>query len=338
MRAELQSAVRLRAVATRRGDLKFDEAHRLFIASCEEGIALNKQGRPYKQKAILNLDSSLRSLPSTLRRRRLSEITRGDFQLAVDDFRRAGLSSSRIRSIINAARSLYRWAQDRELAAGNPAGPVRLPAPDSIERDRVATPGEFARLLKVLKPADALPFALAAYGTARAQEIRVLGWSEVDFEHRQMALADDERARKSHAARRVVPLVRPLEGRLRIEWDAQGRPLEGPTCPPRRKAPSGMLALGQLQKRVRRLWFALGLEPIGLQDSRHTAATWLDHAGVSPKVASVFMGHRAPRRSYDAAPITLGRYTHVLPGEMERARDQLDTFLVTREQEEEIKN
>jgi hypothetical protein len=44
---------------------------------------------------------------------------------------------------------------------------------------------------------------------------------------------------------------------------------------------------------------------IGLQDSRHTA-TWLDHARVSPKVASVFMGHKAPKRQPDAAPITLG--------------------------------
>lgn len=76
--------------------------------------------------------------------------------------------------------------------------------------------------------------------------------------------------------------------------------------------------------------------PIGLQDSRHTAATWLDHAGVTPKVASAFMGHKAPGRHLhpDAAPMTLRRYTHVLSGEPERARDQLDAFLVEREKEE----
>ena len=37
-----------------------------------------------------------------------------------------------------------------------------------------------------------------------------------------------------------------------------------------------------------------GLETIGLHESRHTAATWLDHAGVSPKVASTLMGHKTP--------------------------------------------
>lgn len=153
-----------------------------------------------------------------------------------------------------------------------------------------------------------------------------------------MVLAEEERARKSEAALRKVPLVRPLFRRLRHEWDASGRPPEGCVCPARRRSKSGMLCLNQLQGRVRGTWLAQGLEPIGLQDSRHTAATWLDHAGVSPKVASVFMGHRAPQHRYGAAPITLGRYTHVLPGELERARNQLDSFLRTREREEEVQS
>jgi hypothetical protein len=42
-----------------------------------------------------------------------------------------------------------------------------------------------------------------------------------------------------------------------------------------------MLALGYIQERVHREWRALDLEPIGLHKSRHTAATWLDHAGSS---------------------------------------------------------
>lgn len=96
-----------------------------------------------------------------------------------------------------------------------------------------------------------------------------------------------------------------------------------------------MISLAQLQRRIFKIWEELDLNPIGLQDSRHTAATWLDHARVSPKVASVFMGHKAPKRQPDAAPITLRRYTHVLPGELERARDQLDAFLAEREEEEE---
>jgi integrase len=85
-----------------------------------------------------------------------------------------------------------------------------------------------------------------------------------------------------------------------------------------------------VQKRVRKRWKDLGLEPIGLHEARHTAATWLDHAGVSPKVASQLMGHKTPEYQPGAAAITLRRYTHTLPGELERARDLLDAFLAER--------
>jgi Homeodomain-like domain len=54
------------------------------------------------------------------------------------------------------------------------------------------------------------------------------------------------------------------------------------------------------------------------------------HAGVSPKVASTLMGHKTPEYQPGAASITLRRYTHTLPGELERARDVLDKFLAQR--------
>ncbi len=127
-----------------------------------------------------------------------------------------------------------------------------------------------------------------------------------------------------------MPLVKPLHKRLRDVWLAQGRPTKGKVCPPRQYSPSGMLDLGYIQERVHREWRALGLEPIGLHESRHTAATWLDHAGVSPKVASTLMGHKTPEYQPGAASITLRRYTHTLPGELERARDRLDRFLAER--------
>lgn len=42
------------------------------------------------------------------------------------------------------------------------------------------------------------------------------------------------------------------------------------------------------------------------------------------------MGHRTPEHQTGAARVTLQRYTHVLPGELERTRDQLDAFLAER--------
>ncbi len=335
LRADLQAEVRGGSVIERSPSIRLSDAHPEFIEDCREGIALNKYGKPYTEKAITDLDSSLKRLPDRIRHRYLDDVTGGGLQNAVDDFRREKLSSSRISSIINAVRSLYRWALYREKATHNPAESIQLPANDSEARDRIATPGEFACLLDQLEPEDALPWALAGYGTARSQEIRALEWPEVDFEHDVMLLAGSDKARKSEAARRIVPIVKPLRKRLHAEWIRQGRPTTGRVCPPRKQSHSGMVSLDQLQKRIVAVWEDLDLSPIGLQDSRHTAATWLDHAGVSPKVASVFMGHKAPKRQPDAAPITLRRYTHILPGELERARDQLDTFLAERAAEEE---
>ncbi len=312
------------------GGLQLAEAAERFCEAAAAGVALNKHGRRYRPSAVADLQSSLRALPEWLARRRLGDVRRGDVQRMIDEKVAAGLSGSRIRSLANALRALYRWAQDRELAGHDPAQRVRLPAMAPKLRARVASPAELERLLEVLALDDALPWALAAYATARAQEIRALDWRDVDFAAGAVELAASEDARKSASSRRVVPLLAPLRALLRRAWIAQGRPAGGRVCPPRRRSASGMVSLNQLQKSVHRAWREAGLEPLGLHEARHTAATWLDHAGVSPKVASQLMGHATPERQPGAAPITLARYTHTLPGELERARELLDAFLAER--------
>jgi integrase len=94
------------------------------------------------------------------------------------------------------------------------------------------------------------------------------------------------------------------------------------------------MSTGGLAQRAGRRWNDAALEPIGLHECRHTAATWLDAAGVSPKVASVLMRHATPDQHPGAAPITLARYTHTLPDAMERAREQLDVFLAAADADE----
>jgi integrase len=328
-RSDLADALRHGGVLEASGP-KLEEATTRFVAAAKEGVALNKWGRRYRRRAVQDLESALRQVPDKLARRRLGDVRRGDLQELVDDMTRRGLSGSRVRSVVNALRSLYRWAQDRELVGHNPAELVRLPAMDATPRDRVATPAEFVGLLSPLPIEDALPYGLAGYGTARHQEIRTRDWSHVDLKLGAVELAADEEGRKPGGSWRVVPLVKPLSAMLRRAWIAQGRPSQGKVCPPKRDGGSGLLDVSYVQKRVHERWIELGMEPIGLHESRHTAATWLDHAGVSPKVASMLMGHKTPEYQPGAAAITLRRYTHTLPGELERARDLLDAFLVER--------
>ncbi|MCA1678397.1 MAG: tyrosine-type recombinase/integrase [Actinobacteria bacterium] len=313
---------------------QFDEVRDKFIEAARSGVALNKWGRRYRRRAWEDLESALRQVPEPIAKRRLGDVRRGDVQRLVDDLSASGMSGSRVRSVVNALRSLYRWAQDRELVSRDPAALVRLPAMDATPRERVASPAEFASLLSKLPVDDAVPYALAGYGTARHQEIRVLDWRHVDLKLGAVELAADEEGRKPGGSWRVVPLVKPALTLLKRAWIAQGRPREGKVCPPRYSKNSGMLALSHLQHRVHKQWVEFGLKPIGLHEARHTAATWLDHAGVSPKVASQLMGHKTPEYQPGAASITLQRYTHTLPGELERARDLLERFLAERVRQE----
>jgi predicted nuclease of restriction endonuclease-like (RecB) superfamily len=64
-------------------------------------------------------------------------------------------------------------------------------------------------------------------------------------------------------------------------------------CPPINKTKSGLLSMDGVADRAVKAWEKKEpkLTPIGLQECRHTAASWLDPAGVSPKTASILMGH-----------------------------------------------
>jgi integrase len=237
-------------------------------------------------------------------------VRRGDIQAIVDELTPV-LSGSRVRQVVNAVRSLCRWAQDRDLASHDPAALVRLPAMDATSVTRVASPAEFANLLAALTLEDALPYALAGYGMGRRAQIVRLLWQEVDLAVGAIEWGAEWEARKYEASQRVVPAVPPLLVMLKRAYPEQGRPdRDRRVCPPRgnNNNRSGRLDAGQLARRARERWKEATLQPITLQECRHTAATWLDDAGVPPKIASVPMGHATPAHQPGAAHITLARY------------------------------
>ncbi len=181
------------------------------------------------------------------------------------------LSGSRVRSIVNGLRSLYRWAQDRELTSHDPAALVRLPAMDATPVERVASPAEFARLLAVLEPQDALPYALAGYGMGRRAQIVRLRWPEVDLKVGALEWGIEWEARKYEASRRVVPVVPPLLVLLKSVYLEQGRPKEGLVCPPHTEwALTGLLNTGWLAKRAGHTWTSpLCQRPVRRSPSRY---------------------------------------------------------------------
>ena len=314
----------------REAPLRLRDARPRFIEDAKAGRALNKKGKPFKPKAITSMDGALRvHVEPPLGARRIVDIRKRDVQGIVDDLA-PRLSGSRVRAVVNGVHSLYRWAKQRDLASHDPGADIILPALDAKPRDRIATPKEMASLLAALEPKDALPYALAAYSWARASQIQRVLWQEVDLKVGLIEWGtDEEGARKSEAALHVVPLLKPVWKLLREAWIEQGRPSgEQRVCPPRRESKSGLLSTGSLATRAVEAWEKEELQPIGLQECRHTACSWLDPAGVSPKTASVLMAHSAPDRQLGAAPITLARYTHLMPDALEIARKQMNLWLV----------
>jgi integrase len=310
--------------------LRVREAHERFVEAAGAGRALNKKGRRYKQNALRDIDQALvKHVLPALGPQRLVDVRQRHIQQIIDDLTPT-LSGSRIRTVVNAIRSLYAWAKQRELVSHDPAAGIRLPALNVKPRERVASPKEFVLLLDALKPDDAMPYAIAGYGWARRAQIQHLRWDEIDLKLGLMELgADEEHASKSDAAHHVVPVVKPLLLMLKQEWLRQGRPSgEQLVCPPRRKnSKTGLLNTGSLDERATEAWEERTLKPIGLHECRHTAASWLDAASVTPKTASVLMSHSIPDRQPGAAAITLQTYTHLMPDALETARKQLDDWL-----------
>ncbi len=243
-RADLETTLRAGMLPSS-STMRLAKAVENYLDAIKSGRALNKHGRPYKPSAIRDIEGALVGyVEPELGARRIGDVRRGDVQRLIEKLT-PEKSGSRVRTIVNAIHSLYAWAQDRELVDHDPASHVRLPAMNATPRDRVATPAEMQQLLDALDPADALPYALAVYATARRAEIRHARIEDVDLKLGVIYLGADERGRKSRAAQRAVPIVKPLAVMLRRELMRRGRPQPSELLCPGRKPGgrnSGMLS------------------------------------------------------------------------------------------------
>jgi hypothetical protein len=124
------------------------EVARRFLAAVEDGTARSKKGKRYKPQAARDIAGALRvhvlpelgTMPVTAVRRR-------HVQRLVDRLAARGLSGSRIRTVVYALASLYRYTRTRDDVEVMPTLGVALPAIDEQPRDPVPTPKELDRLL-----------------------------------------------------------------------------------------------------------------------------------------------------------------------------------------------
>jgi integrase len=91
---------------------------------------------------------------------------------------------------------------------------------------------------------------------------------------------------------------------------------------------SGKLSISALYTRADKAWKDAGLQPIRLHEARHTAASWMRAAGIDLKVRTVLMGHSSTASTDGGrGPITDDRYTHLMPGDIDKAGKALASYL-----------
>jgi hypothetical protein len=114
----------------------------------------------------------------------------------------------------------------------------------------------------------------------------------------------------------------------------RGRPEPTPTSlPPRSQqhplrhpgSKHGRLSVEALYTRCDELWRDAGLTPLRLHVARHTCASYLRAAEVDLKVRSAILGHA----STSSLSMTEDRCTHLMPDDVEKAKQALADYLAT---------
>jgi integrase len=266
-------------------------------------------------------------------------ITRADMQRLVGGLLASGSSPSKTRSIINAARVLWR---DLDLLTGHddpllidPTRGLRLPA-SAGRRERIATPDEARRLIEALQATDRALWATAMYAGLRHGELRALQAHDIDLKRRRINVQrgwdpyEGEIEPKSEKGTRPTIITKPLQYLLAKHLKDTGR--EGrdlvfgrtPTKPfqsksVNRRALTAWATARRREDRQNTTPPAERVRPIGLQECRHTAVSQMLDAGITIDKVSKFMGHAS-------ITITIDRYGHLLPGGEVDAIKLLDAY------------
>ena len=92
-----------------------------FLRAAEAGRARDGHGAPYTRAGLRDLRSALTHVDADLGSADVDVVEASHLQALVERLHDAGLPPSRISAIVEAMRSLYAYASENGLAAGDPA-------------------------------------------------------------------------------------------------------------------------------------------------------------------------------------------------------------------------
>jgi integrase len=308
-----------------------DAAER-WLADAASGVVRTRSGDRYKPATLRGYEQALRSrIVPELGHLRLSEVRRGALGRLARAMLADGMSASTVRNALLPLRSIFRDALASELVYVNPCVGLELPAVRG-RRDRVVQPADASLQIATLPERDRALWATAMYAGLRRGELMALRWSDVDLARRRLRVERnyDPVARamvepKSRAGLRVVPVPDVLAGLLEAHR-ARSRPERQPlvfarsSLAGRVRLPDGPFNDTAVSARAKRAWLSQGIAPVTLHECRHTYASLLIAARLSPKEVQTYLGH-------SSIAITFDRYGHLFAGGEAASADRLQAYL-----------
>jgi integrase len=279
---DAQELLDIRKGAVREGRLKLPRSNAPRFDGYAHSFLLTVQ-YPTTRKRYR---SSVRNLAVYFTNMKLSDITPD----AIDDFKEKRLSNGIRTATVNrdlaVLRRMMRLAERKRLISQSPFRDVEfLEERKQRRRPHILTFEEEDRLLTAAMPhIRALAVLILETGMRSSREALALLWTDVDLVNDVVNVRES----KTNAGERTIP----ISARCKVEL-LRWRSLVGPEFSayvfPNMNNPSKPL------KDVRRAW-AKALEDAGLKsfwiyDLRHTAATRLTQAGVSPLFVAQIIGH-----------------------------------------------
>lgn len=323
-----EEAARIRSAAARGSD---PQSEKLKSRNAETVSELCdkylKEGCAAKKLSTLATDRGRieRHIKPLLGRQRVKDITQNDikrFMIAVAEGKTAVdvHTGPRGRARVTGGKGtasrtvgllggIFAFAIGEGMRTDNPVRGVKRYS--DRKGERYLKPSELARLGEALTQAETSggtnPIAINAIRAlvltgCRKSEILKLRWSEIDFEHACLRLADSKTEEK------IVPLGAPALELLVAMARIEGNPFVFPGA----KEARHLVGLPKIWERVRSV---AGIDDVRLHDLRHSFASVGAGAGIGLTIVGKLLGHRDPK--------TTARYSHIADDPAKSAADRI---------------
>lgn len=257
-------------------------------------------------------------------------------QRMVNDMLAKGLSPKNIRDTYNIVNASMKKAVALKEILYNPCEGVELPKQKKY-RAKVYDTKTIHEILDIAKGSDIyLAILILTTVGLRRGELLALRWENIDFDKQIIRVREnmvrgedgfilkapktEAGIRDIHIGKDLVAILKEAHTQYKVDRMRYGLGFQDLGFVIRQEDGSPLHPDSMTRKWIRFIK-ANDLPQIRLHDLRHSNATALIRAGVSPKVVSERLGHAD-------VSITLNTYTHVLPDMDAAAADKLDEILL----------